>query len=92
MLTKYIQNDNEKIKRLFMKLLIIRKRNAQKTILLNLHKWFFNSMNNFDKSITSNKSSIINEKIENKRKNKLYLKIQVLKKVVFLRIVNIRIK
>ena len=72
MLTKYIQNDNEKIKRLFMKLLIIRKRNAQKTILLNLHKWFFNSMNNFDKSITSNKSSIINEKIENKRKNKLF--------------------
>ena len=64
-LPNYIDNDNKRLKKLFRKILIIKKRYEQKRILINFNKWFINinapeknnksrnKKENIDKSISS---------------------------------------
>ena len=82
-LPKYIDNDNKRLKKIFRRILIIKKRFEQKRLLIYINKWLFNINNSFKDRNESNSTKNNNKKkIENTRNNKnneLNLKLNIKK-------------
>lgn len=82
-LQKYIDNDNKRLKKIFRKLFIIKKRYEQKRLLIYINKWLFNINNSLKERNKSNCTKKNNKKkTENTRNNKtnqLNLKLNIKK-------------
>lgn len=63
-LPKFIENDNKRIKKLFRKIIIIKKRSEQKQMMINFNRWFMN-IKNFNDDIKKKRNK------EKKAKNEL---------------------
>ena len=64
LLSQYIKNDDKHLEKLLRKLLIIKKRNKEKSLLIYFHKWFMNTYNIFNnKDNSKNVNEIIATKI-----------------------------
>ena len=68
LLTQFIKNDDNHLDKLLRNLLIIKKRNQEKLVLKNLHKWFMNLYSPY--KIEQKKEEEIIENIVNKSINK----------------------
>ena len=60
LLSQYIKNDDKHLEKLLRKLLIIKKRNKEKSLLIYLHKWFMNTYNIFTNKDNSKNVNEIN--------------------------------
>ena len=68
-LPKFIEDDNKRLKSLFRKIFIIKKRQQQKILMHYFHKWIIN-MYNFKENDNKSKSKEKSIKIRNKQENK----------------------
>ena len=67
-LSQFIKNDDIHLEKLLRKLLIIKKRNQQKLLLISFHKWYINIYT------PKNEVNEDNQKEENKTKNKIIIR------------------
>ena len=73
-LPKYIDIDNKRLKKLFRKLLIIKKRYEQKQMMINFNKWFININASEKNNKSRNKKENINNSISSISNNNKILK------------------
>ena len=73
-LPQYIDNDNKRLKKLFRKILIIKKRYEQKQILINFNKWFININTPEKNNKSRNKKENIDKSINSISNNNKILK------------------
>ena len=66
-LRKFIDNDNNRFRNVFRKILTIKKRFEQKQLLIYINKWLFNAYSPFKKR---NVSDVINKRNKQKYENK----------------------
>ena len=69
-LPKFIENDNKRIKKLFRKIIIIKKRSEQKQMMINFNRWFMNIKNfNDDIKKARNKEKKAKNELDKKENN-----------------------